>query len=266
MDRQVFVAYSYRLHNRDGYRDVFKRVGDRRSVKFTFADERITNEYILHKITTLIEDSWFSIFDISDWNANVTLELGIAIGSGRPWFILIDPSKSTGGIPEAPADLRGLDRLQYSTLDDLEQELDGLILQQENRPAKKLDPPATATRGAEHGGYPVHDTVLFDDLMEVPAGSHSETHGEIRKGSVAEVFARETDGQPFDLTICDRRNYVRSLEGGDGYPIYADGDKSVMSFRKKIPRDGIWYFVIGTSRKQNPRTIKLEIRVRPPAD
>lgn len=138
-NRKVFVAYSYRLYPGDEFRGAFRTVGTGFGVEFIYADERITNEHILDKITGMIQESRFSIFDISDWNPNVTLELGIARGSGRRWFITIDPSKATGGIPEAPADLRGFDRIQYSSYPELQRGLTRLLAQ-EFPPSPSEDP------------------------------------------------------------------------------------------------------------------------------
>lgn len=139
LNRKVFVAYSYRLYPDEAFRQTFKTVGTAFQIEFVYADERITNEHILDKISRMIQEARFSIFDISDWNPNVTLELGIARGSGRRWFIAIDPSKATGEIPEAPADLRGFDRIQYSTFSELQRGLTRLFAQ-EFPPESSADP------------------------------------------------------------------------------------------------------------------------------
>ncbi|MGP8066863.1 MAG: hypothetical protein ACLPU9_01270 [Thermoplasmata archaeon] len=127
MRKKVFVAYSYRLYTGDEYRACFSRIGTKYGVDFIFADSRIATEQIFEKIRKMIRESIFSMFDISDWNPNVTLELGFASGIGHPWFILVNPSKSTGGVPEVPADLRGFDRIQYDSLEALEAGLSKLM-------------------------------------------------------------------------------------------------------------------------------------------
>lgn len=127
--RKVFVAYSYKLYPDGSYRDCFIRVGHKHGVEFVFADTRITSQPILEKIHEMIREASLSLFDISDWNSNVTLELGFAQGIGHPWFILIDPSKSTGKIPEAQADLRGFGRIEYDSSQSLEAGLSRLIEQ-----------------------------------------------------------------------------------------------------------------------------------------
>jgi hypothetical protein len=133
MTQKIFVAYSYQLYPGEEYRACFSRAGKVWGLEFQYADSRISNEQILDKIEQMIRESTFSIFDISDWNPNVTLELGLARGIGHPTFIAINPSKSTGGIKEAPADLRGFDRVQYDSLSTLEARLSHLFEQQFGR-------------------------------------------------------------------------------------------------------------------------------------
>lgn len=125
--KQVFVAYSYRLYPRDDYRKIYKELEDVYDVTFIFADEKITNMHIMKKIESYIRSSDFSIFDISGWNPNVTLELGFAMAMGDQWFIALDPSKTDTN--EVPSDLRGLDRIQYTSYTEFGQKL-GILLEQ----------------------------------------------------------------------------------------------------------------------------------------
>ncbi|HTT45660.1 MAG TPA: hypothetical protein VMH38_06555, partial [Thermoplasmata archaeon] len=119
--RQVFVAYSYKLYPTVDYRRVYERVGDTFDVKFLFADEKITDLHILQKIANMILESQFSIFDISGWNPNVTLELGLAYGFRERAYIAFDPAKTP--VDDVPADIRGVDRIQYSSYTELEEKL-----------------------------------------------------------------------------------------------------------------------------------------------
>ena len=136
-DRQIFVAYSYRLYSTPDYRKVYERVGKAFDISFVFADERITDLHLLQKIANMILESKFSIFDISGWNPNVTLELGLAYGFREQAFITFDPSKTS--TEDVPADLRGLDRLQYGNLTELEDKLRTLCVQ-EFSPLQVPDP------------------------------------------------------------------------------------------------------------------------------
>ncbi len=132
--RQVFVAYPYGLYPKADYRRVYASVGKAFDVEFVFADERITSLHILQKIREYIRASRFGIYDISGWNPNVTLELGLAFGLSERTFIAIDPTKTA--VNEVPSDLRGLDRIQYTSYAELEEKLGALIAQELPVPVK----------------------------------------------------------------------------------------------------------------------------------
>jgi hypothetical protein len=57
----------------------------------------------------------------------VTLELGFAMAETQEWYIAINPQKTK--IKEVPSDLRGLDRLEYLSLEELKQKI-AVILDQ----------------------------------------------------------------------------------------------------------------------------------------
>lgn len=126
--RQIFVAYSYKLYPRADYRRVFNDLRGAFQVDFVFADEKITNLHILQKIANYIRESRFGLYDISGWNPNVTLELGLAFGLAEKAYIAIDPSKTN--VDEVPADLRGLDRIQYGSYSELQGGVEKLLLQE----------------------------------------------------------------------------------------------------------------------------------------
>lgn len=112
----------------DDYKAVFEAIRKSYAVEFKFADEQITNQHVLTKITNYIRDADISLFDITGWNPNVALELGIAVGLGRRYFILlnhkIDQNK------EVPSDIKGIDRIQYSSNSELEAKLILMVKQE----------------------------------------------------------------------------------------------------------------------------------------
>jgi len=128
---QVFVAYSYRLYPATDYRLVFRSLENLFEIKFFFADEKITNNQILGKIEGLIRDTDFGIYDITGWNPNVTLELGLALGLDRHQDVYIAFNKdiNPSDAQEVPADLRGKDRIQFSSLGEFRQKLHVLLRQ-----------------------------------------------------------------------------------------------------------------------------------------
>ncbi len=134
---KVFVACPYMLFPMDDYRAAFANVSKLYDVKFTFADEQITNQHVLDKIVKYIRDSDFSLFDITGWNPNVSLELGVAVGLSKRYFILlnhhIDQNK------EVPSDIKGIDRIQYASNSELEAKLIILIKQELPKEEEKSD-------------------------------------------------------------------------------------------------------------------------------
>lgn len=126
--RQVFVAYPYTLYDTADYRRPFKDLAKAFDVKFVFADEKITTLHILQKIADYIRSSRCGIYDISGWNANVTLELGLAYGLNEKAYILANPKQHAAG--EVPADLRGLDRLQYHSFAELQAAVEKILTQE----------------------------------------------------------------------------------------------------------------------------------------
>jgi hypothetical protein len=112
----------------DDYKKVFLSVAKAYGIEFKFADEQITNQHVLAKITNHIRSSNCSLFDITGWNPNVALELGIAVGLGSKYFILlntkIEPHK------DPPSDIKGIDRIQYISNVELEAKLKLLIKQE----------------------------------------------------------------------------------------------------------------------------------------
>ncbi|MFH9073207.1 hypothetical protein [Streptomyces alboflavus] len=76
----------------------------------------------------MIEQAAFGIYDVSNWNANVTLEYGMAIGMNRKAFIAFNPGRTDRG--DVPSDVRGYDRLQYQDLNELTGEVESLVVQE----------------------------------------------------------------------------------------------------------------------------------------
>lgn len=125
LTKQVFVAYAYNLYDQRDYRKVYASLEKSFGIKFIFADEKITNMHILQKIISYIRGSDFSLFDISAWNPNVTLELGIALATSDDWYICFNPEQTD--VKEVPSDIRGLDRIQYTSFSELEDRLSVLL-------------------------------------------------------------------------------------------------------------------------------------------
>jgi DNA-binding transcriptional ArsR family regulator len=137
VNKQIFVAYSYKAYPAADYRRVFNEIAAEYEVSFVFADEKITNMHILQKIISYIRGSDFALFDISGWNPNVTLELGIAMASDEDWYIAFNPNETD--IEEVPSDLRGIDRIQYTSYTELGEKLRALVEQRYPRRSEGIE-------------------------------------------------------------------------------------------------------------------------------
>jgi len=126
--RQVFVAYPYTIYDKADYRRPFKELAKAFDVEFVFADERITTLHILQKIADYIRSSRCGIYDISGWNANVTLELGLAYGMNEKAYIISNPKQHAAN--EVPSDLRGIDRLQFTSFAELQSAVEKILTQE----------------------------------------------------------------------------------------------------------------------------------------
>lgn len=135
LSRQIFVAYSYSIYDKRDYRRVFSDLEKDYDIKFIFADEKITNMHIMQKIISYIKTSDFSLFDISGWNPNVTLELGYAMCHSDKWYIAFNPDKTN--LDEVPSDLKGIDRLQYRSFAEFSDKLIALLEQHYPRQQRK---------------------------------------------------------------------------------------------------------------------------------
>jgi hypothetical protein len=128
--RKLFVAYPYSIP-KAYYRRPFNDLADACDVQFLFADEKITNKQILDKIADMIMTARFSLFDITMWKPNVALELGIANGSGRDYYLLFNPTHAVNPKgAEMPSDPGGRDRLEYTSFSELEERLTKLLVQE----------------------------------------------------------------------------------------------------------------------------------------
>jgi hypothetical protein len=82
-----------------------------------YGNTDIQTKHLLAIMKANISKADYSIFDLSDWNPNVSLELGLAEGlkkkHAKPYYILLNTRRSQ----EVPSDIRGLQRLEYTSYD-----------------------------------------------------------------------------------------------------------------------------------------------------
>lgn len=77
-----------------------------------FANTTLETKHLLDKIKRLIKAADFSFFDLSMWNPNVSLELGLADGISASYYILINKKLDKN----VPSDIQGIQRIVYSSL------------------------------------------------------------------------------------------------------------------------------------------------------
>ena len=89
----------------------FKAALDRIPFKWFYADTSLATKQLLGILRSYIKAADFCIFDISLWNPNVALEIGLAEGLDAEYYILLD-RKLTKGVP---ADIQGIQRIEYAS-------------------------------------------------------------------------------------------------------------------------------------------------------
>jgi hypothetical protein len=170
--RTVFVAYPYSFP-RDDYRGVFSEVAEEHRVEFSFADEQLTNKHILEKIEGMMASAAFSLFDITEWNPNVALELGLAYGRRLDYYILFNPTK---GNADVLSDVRGIDRIEYRSHKELKSHLTGLVRDQFG-PIESEEQPGAGTVIAQLEGLRAMIPDLLAKVPGQPVGGIASTLG-----------------------------------------------------------------------------------------
>ena len=75
-------------------------------------------DILTEKIVPKIRSTRFGIYDLSNPDKpNVFLELGVAIGMGKPYLIICERGT------KLPSDVLGLDRIEYESYVDLTRQL-----------------------------------------------------------------------------------------------------------------------------------------------
>jgi hypothetical protein len=191
--QKIFVAYPYSFPE-DDYRRPYRELEKAFGVKFEFADDKITNSHLLKKVTKMIVTSRFSLFDITRWNPNVTLELGIAVGRSMNYYLLFNPEVAEA---DAPSDLGGIDRIEYTSYSGLGERLSELLAQEYGLPTS--DEPASGQEQMEAIRQAVRERVRHGDGPKVgEIAAHLKIATELTKAIVrqmAEAGELETTGQ-----------------------------------------------------------------------
>jgi len=114
----VFVGCPYaRPFDFAAFRDTLKRL----PLAWYYADTSLRSKHLLSILTTYMQAVDYCLFDLSFWNPNVSLELGLAEGLGRDYYILVNQKQSK----DVPSDIKGIQRIEYSSIGS--REANGLL-------------------------------------------------------------------------------------------------------------------------------------------
>lgn len=95
----------------------FRKILKEMPFRVIYGNTDLQTKHLLDVMRANISKSDFSIFDLSDWNPNVALELGLAQGikakPGKQYYILLNTRRSDN----VPSDIQGLQRLEYTSYD-----------------------------------------------------------------------------------------------------------------------------------------------------
>src|ERR1035437_6479274 len=87
----------------------FRATLDHVPFRWYYADTNLSTKHLLGLLRSYIKAVDYCLFDISLWNANVALEIGLAEGLGVQYYILLNRKLAKG----VPADIQGLQRIEY---------------------------------------------------------------------------------------------------------------------------------------------------------
>jgi hypothetical protein len=99
----------------------FRETLERLPIAWYYADTRLRTRHLLSNLTTYMRAVKYCIFDLSLWNPTVSLELGLAEGLGKKYYILVNQKQSK----DVPSDIKGIQRIEYSSIKS--RETDGLL-------------------------------------------------------------------------------------------------------------------------------------------
>lgn len=121
-----FVAHHFTEQGNDDLREAIENAFKGKKLNPYYADNEVreSGTHILDKIIKKMKETKFGIFDVTDGNPNVCLELGLAKGLGRTFFIICKKES----INNIPSDLKGLDRIDYGSHKELTKNLKKKIL------------------------------------------------------------------------------------------------------------------------------------------
>jgi len=139
---QYFVAHEFSKPSIIDLRRAIEEAFEGTGLKPFYADLEVrpvgTKKYILEKIKEKILTTQFGIYDITNiTKPNVFIELAFAMAIDKPLYIICKINEETGKT-EIPADLQGLDRIEYTAFGELTELIKKLIVEPEVERLNKI--------------------------------------------------------------------------------------------------------------------------------
>ncbi len=129
-----FVAHEFSEQDIIDLRRAIEEAFEGTGLKPYYADLEVRpsgiKKYILEKIKEMIRTTQFGIYDITNIERpNVFIELAFAMATDKPHYIICKRDKE--GKINIPADLQGLDRIEYTAYGELTELIKKLIVKPE---------------------------------------------------------------------------------------------------------------------------------------
>ncbi|KPQ43806.1 MAG: hypothetical protein MPEBLZ_01680 [Candidatus Methanoperedens nitroreducens] len=125
-ENYCFVAHGFSGERSENFQQAINLAFIETGIKALYWDREFkSGEHILKKIEERILTTQFGIYDITNENPNVSLELGLAKGAGKSLYIIC--RKGT----KILSDLQGLERIEYENCEKLTEEIKKKIIEKE---------------------------------------------------------------------------------------------------------------------------------------
>lgn len=122
--RTFFVAFPFKPQYTKDLKEKIDHVAKQLNLKPLYPAETQKKGVILCKVCKEIQETDFSVFDITERNPNVMLEVGLAFGFGKEVILLNNPAYAEELKKGYPMDLSGVLIVQYSATSDIKDKPD----------------------------------------------------------------------------------------------------------------------------------------------
>ncbi|MCK9632117.1 MAG: hypothetical protein M0R30_10800 [Methanoregula sp.] len=117
-----FVGFPFKPQYTKDLKEKIDLVADRLHLKPLYPAKTQKKGVILCKVCKEIQETAFSVFDITERNPNVMLEIGLAFGFGKEVILLNNPNHAEELKKGYPIDLSGILIVQYDAISEINDE------------------------------------------------------------------------------------------------------------------------------------------------